>query len=110
MFPLGLSAAREQNTGQPAVSAVMCCLAAQKACRWMGFEQPETWQFTNWSFVLLREGRTGRVSEGYCYRLVYKDFWTEFIPEKSVPEILVRLLGNIKNFFNVCGHSRDNKK
>ncbi|XP_075282799.1 ATP-dependent RNA helicase TDRD9 [Opisthocomus hoazin] len=35
-----------------------------------------------------RKGRTGRVSEGYCYRLVYKDFWTEFIPEKSVPEIL----------------------
>ncbi|NXN95926.1 TDRD9 helicase, partial [Rhinopomastus cyanomelas] len=41
-----------------------------------------------------RKGRAGRVSEGYCYRLVYKYFWTKFIPEKSVPEILRCPLGN----------------
>ncbi|XP_009958204.1 PREDICTED: putative ATP-dependent RNA helicase TDRD9, partial [Leptosomus discolor] len=35
-----------------------------------------------------RKGRAGRVSKGYCYRLVHKDFWTVFIPEKSVPEML----------------------
>nr|XP_056707227.1 ATP-dependent RNA helicase TDRD9 [Euleptes europaea] len=35
-----------------------------------------------------RRGRAGRVSEGYCYRLVSKDFWANYIPESSVPEIL----------------------
>ncbi|XP_072720878.1 ATP-dependent RNA helicase TDRD9 isoform X2 [Ciconia boyciana] len=40
-----------------------------------------------------RKGRAGRVSKGYCYRLVHKDFWTDFIPEKSVPEILRCPLG-----------------
>ncbi|NXS99241.1 TDRD9 helicase, partial [Jacana jacana] len=40
-----------------------------------------------------RKGRAGRVSKGYCYRLVHKEFWTDFIPEKSVPEILHCPLG-----------------
>ncbi|KAM6444997.1 ATP-dependent RNA helicase TDRD9 [Rhynochetos jubatus] len=40
-----------------------------------------------------RKGRAGRVSKGYCYRLVHKDFWTDFIPEKSIPEILCCPLG-----------------
>ncbi|XP_068016320.1 ATP-dependent RNA helicase TDRD9 [Melanerpes formicivorus] len=40
-----------------------------------------------------RKGRAGRVSQGYCYRLVYKDFWTNFIPEKPIPEILRCPLG-----------------
>uniref|UniRef100_A0A672UG37 RNA helicase n=1 Tax=Strigops habroptila TaxID=2489341 RepID=A0A672UG37_STRHB len=40
-----------------------------------------------------RKGRAGRVSRGYCYRLVRKDFWTDFIPEQSVPEILRCPLG-----------------
>ncbi|KFV11031.1 Putative ATP-dependent RNA helicase TDRD9, partial [Tauraco erythrolophus] len=40
-----------------------------------------------------RKGRAGRVSQGYCYRLVHKDFWTDFIPEKSVPGILCCPLG-----------------
>ncbi|XP_064021733.1 ATP-dependent RNA helicase TDRD9 [Pogoniulus pusillus] len=40
-----------------------------------------------------RKGRAGRVSQGYCYRLVYKNFWTNFIPEKSIPEILRCPLG-----------------
>ncbi|XP_065603258.1 ATP-dependent RNA helicase TDRD9 [Cyrtonyx montezumae] len=40
-----------------------------------------------------RRGRTGRVSSGYCYRLVHKSFWTECIPEKSLPEILTCPLG-----------------
>ncbi|NXJ92746.1 TDRD9 helicase, partial [Corythaixoides concolor] len=40
-----------------------------------------------------RKGRAGRVSKGYCYRLVHKDFWTNFIPEESVPEILCCPLG-----------------
>uniref|UniRef100_A0A8C3J469 ATP-dependent RNA helicase TDRD9 n=1 Tax=Calidris pygmaea TaxID=425635 RepID=A0A8C3J469_9CHAR len=40
-----------------------------------------------------RKGRAGRVSKGYCYRLVHKEFWTDFIPEKSVPEILRCPLG-----------------
>lgn len=41
MCPLGLSAAREQNTAQPAASAVVCCSAAQRVCRWMALEK--TW-------------------------------------------------------------------
>ncbi|NXA39418.1 TDRD9 helicase, partial [Eudromia elegans] len=40
-----------------------------------------------------RKGRAGRVSKGYCYRLVHKDFWTNYIPEKTVPEILRCPLG-----------------
>uniref|UniRef100_A0A8B9C312 ATP-dependent RNA helicase TDRD9 n=1 Tax=Anser brachyrhynchus TaxID=132585 RepID=A0A8B9C312_9AVES len=40
-----------------------------------------------------RKGRAGRVSNGYCYRLVYKKFWRDCIPEKSVPEILCCPLG-----------------
>eukprot|EP00075_Anas_platyrhynchos_P024477 XP_027313730.1 ATP-dependent RNA helicase TDRD9 [Anas platyrhynchos] len=40
-----------------------------------------------------RKGRAGRVSNGYCYRLVYKNFWRDCIPEKSVPEILCSPLG-----------------
>uniref|UniRef100_A0A8C6VEM3 RNA helicase n=1 Tax=Naja naja TaxID=35670 RepID=A0A8C6VEM3_NAJNA len=35
-----------------------------------------------------RMGRAGRVSKGYCYRLVYKDFWTNYIPESNVPEMM----------------------
>ncbi|XP_075471069.1 ATP-dependent RNA helicase TDRD9 isoform X2 [Ascaphus truei] len=41
-----------------------------------------------------RKGRAGRVSKGYCYRLVLKDFWKNFIPENVVPEMLRRPLGN----------------
>uniref|UniRef100_A0A8V5GBV2 RNA helicase n=1 Tax=Melopsittacus undulatus TaxID=13146 RepID=A0A8V5GBV2_MELUD len=40
-----------------------------------------------------RKGRAGRVSKGYCYRLVYKNFWTDSIPEQPVPEILRCPLG-----------------
>ncbi|KAM9557007.1 ATP-dependent RNA helicase TDRD9 isoform 3-T3 [Guaruba guarouba] len=40
-----------------------------------------------------RKGRAGRVSKGYCYRLVCKNFWTDSIPEQSVPEILRCPLG-----------------
>ncbi|KAM4690496.1 ATP-dependent RNA helicase TDRD9 [Rhinophrynus dorsalis] len=41
-----------------------------------------------------RKGRAGRVSKGYCYRLVLKDFWKNFIPENVVPEMLRSPLGN----------------
>uniref|UniRef100_A0A8D0GJ38 ATP-dependent RNA helicase TDRD9 n=1 Tax=Sphenodon punctatus TaxID=8508 RepID=A0A8D0GJ38_SPHPU len=41
-----------------------------------------------------RRGRAGRVSKGYCYRLVYKDFWTNFIPENAIPEMLRCPLGS----------------
>ncbi|XP_071415481.1 ATP-dependent RNA helicase TDRD9 [Pithys albifrons albifrons] len=40
-----------------------------------------------------RKGRAGRVSKGYCYRLVHKAFWTNCIPEKSEPEIVRCPLG-----------------
>ncbi|XP_038633739.1 ATP-dependent RNA helicase TDRD9 isoform X4 [Scyliorhinus canicula] len=34
-----------------------------------------------------RKGRAGRVSKGYCYRLVTYDFWTHCIPDHAVPEM-----------------------
>ncbi|XP_072346035.1 ATP-dependent RNA helicase TDRD9 [Scyliorhinus torazame] len=34
-----------------------------------------------------RKGRAGRVSKGYCYRLVTHDFWTHCIPDHAVPEM-----------------------
>uniref|UniRef100_A0A8C5NPW8 Tudor domain containing 9 n=1 Tax=Junco hyemalis TaxID=40217 RepID=A0A8C5NPW8_JUNHY len=41
-----------------------------------------------------RKGRAGRVSKGYCYRLICKDFWADCIPEKSEPEMLHCPLGS----------------
>lgn len=35
-------------------------------------------------------GRAGRVSKGFCYRLVTRTFWNSEIPEYTVPEMLVR--------------------
>ena len=42
-----------------------------------------------------RKGRAGRVSAGRCYRLITRDFFRRFIPDYSVPEILVGLLFKI---------------
>lgn len=42
------------------------------------------------ALLLLCKGRAGRVSKGYCYRLVCKNFWTNYIPESTVPEMMVR--------------------
>ncbi|XP_074250473.1 ATP-dependent RNA helicase TDRD9 isoform X1 [Saimiri boliviensis] len=41
-----------------------------------------------------RKGRAGRVSRGYCYRLVHKDFWDNSIPDHAVPEMLRCPLGS----------------
>ncbi|KAM9294298.1 LOW QUALITY PROTEIN: ATP-dependent RNA helicase TDRD9 [Gastrophryne carolinensis] len=41
-----------------------------------------------------RKGRAGRVSKGYCYRLIMKDFWTNYIPDNVVPEMLRSRLGS----------------
>ncbi|XP_066468396.1 ATP-dependent RNA helicase TDRD9 [Tiliqua scincoides] len=35
-----------------------------------------------------RKGRAGRVSKGYCYRLVCKSFWANYIPESTIPEMM----------------------
>ncbi|EMP32902.1 Putative ATP-dependent RNA helicase TDRD9 [Chelonia mydas] len=42
----------------------------------------------------VKYGRAGRVSKGYCYRLVHKDFWTNYIPENAIPEMLRCPLGS----------------
>ncbi|XP_047202025.1 ATP-dependent RNA helicase TDRD9 isoform X2 [Girardinichthys multiradiatus] len=42
-----------------------------------------------------RKGRAGRVSKGYCYRLVTKDFWTNEIPEYMIPEMQLVPLSTI---------------
>ncbi|XP_013363353.1 PREDICTED: putative ATP-dependent RNA helicase TDRD9 isoform X3 [Chinchilla lanigera] len=41
-----------------------------------------------------RKGRAGRVSKGYCYRLVPRDFWEKCIPDYVVPEMLRCPLGS----------------
>ncbi|KAM6170841.1 ATP-dependent RNA helicase TDRD9 isoform 1-T1 [Erethizon dorsatum] len=41
-----------------------------------------------------RKGRAGRVSKGYCYRLVPRDFWEKCVPDHVVPEMLRCPLGS----------------
>ncbi|PWA16421.1 hypothetical protein CCH79_00004415 [Gambusia affinis] len=42
-----------------------------------------------------RKGRAGRVSKGFCYRLVTKAFWTNEIPEYMIPEMQLAPLSTI---------------
>ncbi|XP_055087287.1 ATP-dependent RNA helicase TDRD9 [Periophthalmus magnuspinnatus] len=42
-----------------------------------------------------RKGRAGRVSKGFCYRLVTRDFWKNEIPDYMIPEMLLAPLGTI---------------
>ncbi|KAF4089842.1 hypothetical protein AMELA_G00042910 [Ameiurus melas] len=42
-----------------------------------------------------RQGRAGRVSKGFCYRLVTRAFWNSEIPEYTVPQMLRSPLANI---------------
>ncbi|XP_028993907.1 ATP-dependent RNA helicase TDRD9 isoform X2 [Betta splendens] len=42
-----------------------------------------------------RRGRAGRVSKGYCYRLVTREFWRNQIPDFMTPEILLSPLTSI---------------
>ncbi|XP_060037067.1 ATP-dependent RNA helicase TDRD9 isoform X1 [Erinaceus europaeus] len=41
-----------------------------------------------------RKGRAGRVSKGYCYRLIHRDFWDNAVPDHAVPEMLRCPLGS----------------
>ncbi|XP_019494754.1 PREDICTED: putative ATP-dependent RNA helicase TDRD9 [Hipposideros armiger] len=41
-----------------------------------------------------RKGRAGRVSKGYCYRMIHRDFWDSVIPDQVVPEMLRCPLGS----------------
>ncbi|XP_036100810.1 ATP-dependent RNA helicase TDRD9 [Molossus molossus] len=41
-----------------------------------------------------RKGRAGRVSKGYCYRLIHRDFWDNAIPDNVIPEMLRCPLGS----------------
>uniref|UniRef100_A0A672ZLW6 RNA helicase n=1 Tax=Sphaeramia orbicularis TaxID=375764 RepID=A0A672ZLW6_9TELE len=42
-----------------------------------------------------RRGRAGRVSKGYCYRLVTKEFWRNEIPDSMIPQMLLAPLATI---------------
>uniref|UniRef100_A0A3B5A8K9 RNA helicase n=1 Tax=Stegastes partitus TaxID=144197 RepID=A0A3B5A8K9_9TELE len=42
-----------------------------------------------------RRGRAGRVSKGYCYRLVTKEFWRNEMPDHMIPEMLLAPLATI---------------
>lgn len=41
-------------------------------------------------FLCILPGRAGRVSKGFCYRLVTRHFWENEIPDFTIPEMLVR--------------------
>uniref|UniRef100_A0A8C9WSM8 RNA helicase n=1 Tax=Scleropages formosus TaxID=113540 RepID=A0A8C9WSM8_SCLFO len=49
-----------------------------------------------------RRGRAGRVSKGYCYRLVTKEFWKREIPDHAVPEMLVQVSPSLLCFGFPC--------
>lgn len=40
-------------------------------------------------FLCILLGRAGRVSKGFCYRLVSRHFWEHEIPDFTIPEMLV---------------------
>ncbi len=40
-------------------------------------------------FLCILVGRAGRVSKGFCYRLVSRHFWEHEIPDFTIPEMLV---------------------
>ncbi|CAL1575135.1 unnamed protein product [Knipowitschia caucasica] len=42
-----------------------------------------------------RKGRAGRVSKGFCYRLVTREFWKKDIPDYMIPELLLAPLARI---------------
>ncbi|XP_029900943.1 ATP-dependent RNA helicase TDRD9 isoform X2 [Myripristis murdjan] len=42
-----------------------------------------------------RRGRAGRVSKGYCYRLVSKEFWRRDMRDYMIPEMLLAPLSSI---------------
>ncbi|ELK28630.1 Putative ATP-dependent RNA helicase TDRD9 [Myotis davidii] len=42
----------------------------------------------------VKYGRAGRVSKGYCYRLIHRDFWDNAIPDHVIPEMLRCPLGS----------------
>ncbi|KAM8737457.1 ATP-dependent RNA helicase TDRD9 isoform 2-T2 [Acanthopagrus schlegelii] len=42
-----------------------------------------------------RRGRAGRVSKGYCYRLVTREFWENEIPDYMIPEMQLAPLTKI---------------
>ncbi|XP_060919687.1 ATP-dependent RNA helicase TDRD9 [Labrus mixtus] len=71
------------------------CLARQMVC-----EQDTNYQSLRLTWASKtncnqRKGRAGRVSKGFCYRLVTKEFWRNEIPEYMIPEMLLAPLGTI---------------
>ncbi|XP_062851750.1 ATP-dependent RNA helicase TDRD9 [Trichomycterus rosablanca] len=42
-----------------------------------------------------RRGRAGRVSKGFCYRMVTRDFWNSEIPDFTIPDMLRSPLASI---------------
>ncbi|XP_077477915.1 ATP-dependent RNA helicase TDRD9 isoform X2 [Stigmatopora argus] len=71
------------------------CLTRQLIC-----DKETNYQFLSLSWAAKtncnqRRGRAGRVSKGYCYRLVSKDFWEKQIPDYMIPEMLLAPLSTI---------------
>lgn len=69
---------------KPAATSVEVQHAQHKTCDF------ESWYINYLNAIFNMSGRAGRVSKGYCYRLVTKEFWSKEIPDYMIPEMLVR--------------------
>uniref|UniRef100_A0A3Q3GEP4 ATP-dependent RNA helicase TDRD9 n=1 Tax=Labrus bergylta TaxID=56723 RepID=A0A3Q3GEP4_9LABR len=71
------------------------CLARQMVCEKDTNYQSLRLTWASKTNCNQRKGRAGRMSEGFCYRLVTKEFWRNEIPEYMIPEMLLAPLGTI---------------
>uniref|UniRef100_A0A3B4A746 ATP-dependent RNA helicase TDRD9 n=1 Tax=Periophthalmus magnuspinnatus TaxID=409849 RepID=A0A3B4A746_9GOBI len=84
----------ESSVTVPDVKYIDFCLARHLVC------DPDTnyqsLQLT-WASKInsSQRKRAGRVSKGFCYRLVTRDFWKNEIPDYMIPEMLLAPLGTI---------------
>ncbi|KAI5108364.1 ATP-dependent RNA helicase TDRD9 [Silurus meridionalis] len=64
------------------------CLARQRICDKETNYQSLHLTWASKTNCNQRRGRAGRVSKGFCYRLVTRAFWKSSIPEHTIPEML----------------------
>uniref|UniRef100_A0A3B4T453 ATP-dependent RNA helicase TDRD9 n=1 Tax=Seriola dumerili TaxID=41447 RepID=A0A3B4T453_SERDU len=84
----------ESSVTVPDVKYIDFCLARHMVC-----DQDTNFQSLRLTWASKtncnQRRRAGRVSKGYCYRLVSKDFWRNEIPDYMIPEMLLAPLATI---------------